>query len=100
MSVARARARVVGVHQDASFEAGLRFELAAVHSGSGSNANDSTCFGTTTVKWRRSAIVTRVIPSRSAGRDHSRVRAAELEIGVPPDEDSHPHDVLLQDVTK
>jgi hypothetical protein len=34
------------------------------------------------------------------GRDHGRVRAAELEIGVLPDVDSHPYDALLQEVTK
>lgn len=34
------------------------------------------------------------------GREHGRVRAAELEISILPDQDSHPHDVLLQEVTK
>jgi len=33
-------------------------------------------------------------------RYHGRVRAAELEIGVLPDGNSHPHHVVLQEVTK
>lgn len=32
--------------------------------------------------------------------DHGRVRAPELEVGVLPDQDSHPHYVLFQEVTQ
>jgi hypothetical protein len=45
---------------------GMRSEAVAVYSGSGSNANDPTCLGRTTVKWRRSTVATCVMPSRSA----------------------------------